>query len=92
MRSFKIFLQSSENYVEANGQFLFCVQGHLHGYNCKIGGRTKIVDAHIGEKWLKKTRKGILVIFYLFFNFFFAPVIFTFTSPQKIHSFGRFLR
>ena len=52
--------------MDANRQFLFCAQGHLHGYNCKFGGRTKIVDVHLGEKWLKKTRKGILVIFYLF--------------------------
>ena len=67
MRSFKIFLQSSGSSMEANGQILFCAQGHLHGYNCEFGGRTKIVDVHLAEKWLKKTRKGILLIFYLLF-------------------------
>lgn len=70
--------------MEANGQFLFCAQGHLHGYNCKFGGRTKIVDVHLGEKWLKKLVKEFYLFFiYLFFNFFFAPVIFTFVQIKK---------
>lgn len=78
--------------MEANGQFLFCAQGHLHGYNCKSGGRTKIVDVHLGEKWLKKTRKGILLIFYLLiFKFPFCSSYLYFAQIKKNPFFRAFL-